>query len=318
MANFNPPFSNTGDRRNPTSDERQNGFGCGPADRELFNGLYHRLESEIGEVITFAGIDMTDDRNTQLREAIVALIDAATGGGDPSQFVLMAQARGRLPIFPEVQSADGRITVIPNGTGSIRLPGGVTLLHRGIFPIVTAQTDFATTASRNYHLRWNPTDGFQLKNLADTAYNPGALAESNIAFDSTYDDVLLARVVTNSANVATITNLANKASLSFAQNLGRVTNNIIFDDVSTPYGNFTARRLNNTFNYNFARTPVITSINAMLGTISPGVYPRGLHGAANAVYNKSVSRYFTKFDVATDVWEGAANFYCEIDFQTMV
>ena len=58
--------------------------------------------------------------------------------------------------------------------------------------------------------------GFALKDLGDVAYNPAALAEDNPAFDSTYDDMLVARIVTDASNVATITNLANKDALAFA------------------------------------------------------------------------------------------------------
>lgn len=210
MANFLIPFGRDADKRLPTTDERQNGFPCGPADIRLFNGLFNRLESEVGEVINFAGLTPDDTDLTQLRQAIEALISAATGGGDTSQFLLTAQARARLPIYPDVQHADGHLGCFTTGPGVLRIPGGRTFLHRGIFPITTVQTDLATDLSKTYHLRWNPTDGYQLKDLASGTYNPGALAESNDAFDSKFDDMLIARVVTNSGNVLTVTNLINK------------------------------------------------------------------------------------------------------------
>lgn len=216
MADFDPPFAEDGERRLPTSTERETGFPCGPADRALFNGLLHRVESEIGEVIGFAGIAPTDDRHTLLREAIQNLISAATGGGDVSQYLLVAQARTRLPIFPEVQTAQATLGVTSPGVGQVRVPGGVTFLHRGIFPVVTVQTDLATDASKSYHLRWNTVDGFTLKDLASPVYNPGGVAESSAVFDSTYDDMLVARVITNSSNILTITNLANKPTLASA------------------------------------------------------------------------------------------------------
>lgn len=210
MANFLIPFGRDADKRLPTTDERQNGFPCGPADIRLFNGLFNRVESEIGEVIDFAGLTPDDTDFTQLRQAIEALIAAATGGGDTSQFLLVAQARARLPVFPDVQHADGHLGTFTTGPGVLRIPGGRTFLHRGIFPITTVQTDLNTDLSKTYHLRWNPTDGFQLKDLASGTYNPGALAETNEAFDSKFDDMLVARVVTNSSNALTVTNLINK------------------------------------------------------------------------------------------------------------
>lgn len=213
MSNFTPSFANLADKRYPTLDERQQGFECGPADRQLFHGLFHRIEAELSAVIDAAGIIQTDTDLTQVLQAIQALIEAATGGGDPENYLLVSQARARLPIFPEIQNVDGRIVITAPATGTVRLPGGVTFLHRGIFPITTSQTDFATTASKTYHLRWVNGTGFVLRDLADVAYNPGALAETNITFDSGYDDMLIARVITNTSNIATITNLANKVSL---------------------------------------------------------------------------------------------------------
>lgn len=213
MANFIIPFGRDSEKRNPDADERLNGFPCGPADQRLFNGLFYRLESEVGEVIDFAGLTGNDGDLTQLRQAIEAMIAAATGGGDTSQFLLVSQARARLPIFPEIQTADNKIVVNTPGAGTIRIPSGVAFWHRGIYSITTVQTDFATAASKTYHVRWSAANGYQLKDLADIVYNPGALAESDVTFDSTYDDMLIARVTTNSSNVPTITNLANASRL---------------------------------------------------------------------------------------------------------
>ncbi|ARO22956.1 hypothetical protein TAL182_CH01143 [Rhizobium sp. TAL182] len=166
-------------------------------------------QREIMAVIAAAGISGSNADLTQLLQAIQYLIDAATGAGDTSNYVLMPAARARLPIFPEVLTSDGRIPVTSPSTGTVRVPAGYDFMHRGIFTITTVQTDFATVANKTYHLRWNPTNGFQLKDLADAAYNPGALAETDVSFDSAYDNMLVARVVTSAGNVATITNLAN-------------------------------------------------------------------------------------------------------------
>jgi hypothetical protein len=229
MADFSTPFGSNADKRFPTTTEKANGFPCGPASQALHNGLQFRVESEIGHVIDHAGIVQTDDRMTQLREAIEALISAATGG-NPAGYILMDQARARLPIFPEVLNTDGRIVVTSPAAGAVRLPGGVDFLHRGIFTLTTAQADFATAASKIYHLRWDKTNGFRLRDLADAAgYNPSAFAETNAAFDSTHDDMLIARVVTNASNVATITNLANKDRLYADGNSG-VIGPTEFDD----------------------------------------------------------------------------------------
>ncbi|MEC5289364.1 MULTISPECIES: hypothetical protein [unclassified Aurantimonas] len=212
MADYSPAFAVNGERRLATPTERDLGFGCGPADLALFNGLFNQIQAELAAVHAQAGIIPNDSTSSTTVDAILALISAATGG-NPAGYVLMTQARARLPIFPEVLNVDGRIVVTSPSTGTVRIPGGVEIVHRGIFTITTAQTDFATTASKIYHLRWNPTDGFALIETGDITYNPTALAETNVAFDSTYDNMIVARVVTNSSNVVTITNLSNKAKL---------------------------------------------------------------------------------------------------------
>lgn len=264
MADF-APFSFDGDKRFPDATEREQGFPCGPADRKLFNGLYHRIEAELREVITFAGITPSDSDLTQVRQAIQAMIllalagigddDTGSGGGGPvidtSQFVLMGQARSRLPIFPIVQNTTGKMPVSSTGAGNVRIPGTVTFLHRGIFPVQTVQTDLATSASKTYHLRWNPTDGFVLRDLSDNSYNPTVSAETDSRFDSAYDDMLVARVVTNGANIPTITTLVNRDRLAQSGFIVGQNRSDVNGGPNVPdYASFTLDTV-----YDWARTP---------------------------------------------------------------
>ncbi len=262
MADFDPPFGQSGERRLPTTVERSEGFACGPASKELFNGLFHRLESEVGEVIGYAGLTPSDGTYTQLREAIVALIAAATGGGATSDYLLMSQARARLPIFPEIHTTNNVMPVISPSPGTVRISAGATFSHRGIFPITTVLTDFPTDPSKTYHLRWNPTDGFTLKDLASVVYNPTSAAESNIAFDTVYDDMLVARIVTNSSNVANITALSNAAVLRKTGEEVAAVGSLVYPNTEdgvrpTLITQYTA------VNVNFARVPdvYLTAIN---------------------------------------------------------
>lgn len=252
MANFTTPFGAAAQKRLPTTTEKQEGFLCGPADRALFVGLFNRLESELGDLMSYAGVTGTDSDNTQVRQAILALISAATGG-NPAGYVLMTQARARLPIFPETLTVDGKIICTSPATGTVRLPGGVSFLHRGIFTVTTAQTDFATAASKTYHLRWDATNGFRLLDLANVVYNSTAAAEISGLFDSTYDDMLLARVVTNSSNVPTITNLSNKAQLRLLTNI-----NESFTRISQAQGGLAAPFT--PVDLNWSRTPQVSAI----------------------------------------------------------
>jgi len=294
MADFSTPFGEDGDRRLPTSTEKQQGFLCGPADRLLFNGLINRIEAEIGEVISHAGITPTDTRFTLLREAIEAMIAAATGGGTADDYILMTQARSRLPIYPDVLTDDGAIAVTSPEAGKIRVPGGTTFQHRGIYRVTTTETDFATSASKTYHLRWNATDGFALRDVASGSYNPTSAAESNVAFDSTYDDMLVARVVTNSSNVATITNLANR---------DRLKTSVVKQGASgaldaTFHSTFVASET-----INWSRTPDVHFAGGVAcasgGTNMTMAY-------ANIVSNRSVSRYTIGASVVSDWNENMA------------
>lgn len=296
MADFDPPFASTGERRLPTSEERNNGFPCGPADQRLFNALFNRIEAELGDLVGYAGITPSDVDNTTVRQAVLALIDAATGG-NPAGYILMTQARARLPIFPEVLNTDGRIVITSPGTGQVRLPGGVDFLHRGIFTVTTSQTDFATDPSKTYHLRWDTTNGFRLLDVAGSTYNPTALAETNIKFDSTFDDIIFARVITNSSNVPTITNLANKNLLT-AEGYG----------ASAPFGDAGYDPVNPSFliendvmdpklitKYatqlvNFARTPQVylTAVQDILVAPFPGLTEITMGARALSRYNIAV------------------------------
>lgn len=308
MANFATPFASSGPRRNPTSDERANGFPCGPADQTLFNGLFHRIESELANVITAAGLTPTDASFNQVQQAIAALIDAATGSGETENYLLMSQAIARLPIMPEVLSADGRINITSPANGTVRLPGGVNFLHRGINTQVTNQADFPTVSNRTYHLRWNPTDGFALKNVGDSGYNPDGLDETDAVFDTTYDDMLVARVVTNSVNAPTITKLANKTRLTFSGVKDGAAH--VFTSGSGNDG----VRYSHTFTHNWGARADIISINAIAGNWAAQL----LHGYANMV-GKTHTRYGTFVEVTSDFQSelSAAHVHGRIEIQMM-
>ncbi len=294
MADFDLPFADSGERRFPTTDEQANGFGCGPASLPLFNGMFWAIQAEIGAVINSAGISQSNANMTQLLQAIQALIAAATGGGDTSAYLLMAQARARLPIFPEVLNTNGHFGVTSPATGQVRIPAGVSFQHRGIFPLTTVQQDFATDASKTYHIRWNSTDGFTLKDLANNVYNPAVVAETDSRFDSTYDDMLVARVITNSSNVPTVTNLVNKDRLFSAL---LVNETITRTSSATAGGNWVAAM--SPIALNWARTPKVTGALSRIGyngalpviPEDPALLLSGSSSDTTGTATASVSRY---------------------------
>lgn len=248
MVDFTPPFGQDGERRLPNTTEQQLGFSCDPAQlRELFNGLFWLLQGQVKDIADEAGVTPSQDGDiTLLKRAVLSLIASATGGGTADDYIMMTQARSRLPFYPDVLNVDGHLSVVSPSTGLVRVPAGLDFMHRGIYRVTTAQTDFPTDPSKTYHLRWNPADGFVLRDLASGSYNSGSLAEVNPVFDSTYDDMLVARVITNSSNAASVTNLINKVDLTRRavlhgtdlQLVGANASNVLVQD-----------------SYNWARTP---------------------------------------------------------------
>jgi len=216
MPNYNPAFAQDNpSRRLPNASEESLGMSCGAADLDLINGLFNKWECEFNSIIEAGGVDQTMARKTTVLESIQNLIASATGVGDTSQFFLTAQAQSRLPIFPEVLSADGRINVSSPASGTVRIPSGVSFNHRGSSSFITTEENYPTDPSTIYHIRWSLSGGFSINDLSDAAYNPNGLAETDVQFDTTYDDMLIARVVTNSSNVASITNLVNLPEIIF-------------------------------------------------------------------------------------------------------
>jgi hypothetical protein len=141
-----------------------------------------------------------------------------------------ASASATMPIFPEI-TASNNVLACTLSAGQIIVDTGQSWTHRGSATYTTtsfslANRTFATVASKTYHLRWYapghanapsgtwPSGRFMLRDLADGTYNPSTLAEDNIFFDTTYDDMLIGRVVTSAGNVLTLTALMNKSFLS--------------------------------------------------------------------------------------------------------
>lgn len=167
-------------------------------------------QREIVEVIERAGLTPSEGSVTQLWEALQQLLKS-------------------FPIYPESLNSNGTFDLTSPSPGTIRVPAGVQFVMRGAELRTTEQTDLTTLSSKTYHVRWDKVNGFRILDLASVGYNPTSAAETSVAFDSDYDDVLVARVVTNGSNVATITNLVNKAKLAT-----EVSKSLALADARTP------------------------------------------------------------------------------------
>ena len=171
-------------------------------------------QAEIVNAISRLGLTPDKDDLEQLGKAIQNAIAAATGGGETEDFLTMATARARLPVYPEILTADAKLAVTSPSSGTLFVPAAGTIRHRGVYDVLISDyTDVERTfnllPSKVAHLRWSAASGLERFYLDDAGYNPSGLPETDVTFDSTYDSALLARVVTDASAVATVTNLVN-------------------------------------------------------------------------------------------------------------
>lgn len=116
----------------------------------------------------------------------------------------------KLPIYPEVISESGQLDIVLTGT-TLTVPDNQTIRMFGWKDFNT--TDFQTKSFeidlvKTYHLRFTETNSLELKDLSDVGYNPTTKAETDVSFDSTNSDVLLAKI-----DAGQLTRLINKSKL---------------------------------------------------------------------------------------------------------
>lgn len=168
-----------------------------------------------------------------------------------------------LPIFPEISSGGNAFTFTPS-VGQIVVDTAQTWLHRGVKiyntnSFVIGDRTFPTAASKTYHLVWDaPGTGlaaplaaypFGRFSLIDrTAASP---VETDASYDTTYDRMLLARVVTSAGNVLTVNALINRSRLlaryEAAESFTRTTS--VDGGLVAPFATATL---------NWSRTPVVS------------------------------------------------------------
>jgi hypothetical protein len=212
------------------------------------------------------------------------------GGGDGEGDVTQWQ---RLPIFPEIETSTGKLGITDNANGTITVQASQNVLWRGWDRVSTdtfssgART-LTHLANKTYHLRYVRSTGFVLKDLSDSGYNAGALTDANAAFDTIYDDMLVARVVTNGSNVPTIKPLVNRNRLK-AEASSTGAGSIYTAGTPSDGVEYSA-----TFTLDWARAPVV-SVHGWVGQVAGPT----LHGFANAIYYSS-DRYAVAANVSSD------------------
>lgn len=246
---------------------------------------------EIENVILAAGMTPSENDLTQLWQAIQIL--AAGAGGAPASFAYN-------PVFPDVLTNDGVMSIAPS-TGQVVLATGQQWTHRGgalynSTAISIGDRTLSTVANKTYHMRWRYNGGaptLLLHDLADVGYNPGAVAETDAQFDTAYDDMLIARVVTNGANLPAVTALYNKARLEKRFDTSAVP-------VRSGSPNFTLTATY-TLALNWARTPKDVAIQSYVGITAQGTPPAVMQGGANKA-SDTITRYAIQHVVLTD-WD---------------
>lgn len=287
-----------------------------------------------GEVLTGRLVDAVYDEGLlsgsgafKLAPWANALLFGSVGGGAVADVSWQ-----NLPIYPEITSSGNKFNPT-TGTGQVVVDTATTWLWRGWKSFVSSDHNsgartFSTTALHTYHIRWHapgtgsatpsgtyPNGRLVIKDLADSVYNPSSLAETDSAFDSTYDDMLICKVVCDSGNNPTVTALINKARLTYsgvdtATTFGYVSsgalsaldpagsNRILFQ-----YGVDMAGYCASKFSLNWARTPKTAAVHGVVGYSSTSHIEGGLDGVANYVNSRSVDRYSALFKYSTD-WTG--------------
>lgn len=208
---------------------------------------------------------------------------------------------GLALFYPEVETADGKL-LVNIGSGEITVDDEQTFVHRGCRQIDCADysapaRNFATLANKTYHLRWRWASGtpvFVLKDLADSGYNPTVAAETDAGFDSTYDDMLVAKVETNGSNGITVTSLVNRHALRSADLLsGAVTSSSGLNSASRT----------DSITKNWARTPIVIPswyIQAVSPNGNQNFGGSDSHDHDNTLSVSSSSRYATSISMGRD------------------
>lgn len=201
------------------------------------NGILAQIRRAIrGMAITESN---TDD------DMLLKAIQAAGAG-----YVTQANLNAYLAMYPNATLGGG--VTLSTGQIIVNSSGSNFCIWRGssakdATQLTGGQRTFATVANKTYHLRWSRVNGLLLRDLADVSYNPGALAETNAAFDSTYDDALMGRVTTNGSNVLTFQALANSPRL---ETVGIAALSVTSSGTNTTTGSATVT-------LNWARTPFV-------------------------------------------------------------
>jgi len=130
--------------------------------------------------------------------------------------------------YPEILTTNNIFSITDNSNGTITINSNQEFFVQDVKLNTSRWGDsertFSVNASTTYHLRFS-LNGKQINNftpkrlsfyivdVSDTNYNPNGVDETDTQFDTKYDDMLIAKITTDSNNAITIVNLKNKKHL---------------------------------------------------------------------------------------------------------
>lgn len=146
MAAINLPFAASATRRAPDADELANGFGCGDADRALFDWLAWWETGQIASAITKSGQTVDDTDLLRLTKAVrsqgLNFIAAANVAGSANAITLAfdpaftdyAQMVGVPVVFIAEATSTGAVTINVDtlGTKAVTWPDGSAMVANDI------------------------------------------------------------------------------------------------------------------------------------------------------------------------------------------
>lgn len=255
-----------------------------------------------------------------LQENVATVIEKAGLGLDATDWELLWQAirlQGGLdvlrhmPTYPQIETATNAL-VFSVGSNQPLVNAGQTWLWRGhrrfssddfVATAGDPQTRrWAVVANKTYHVVWDapgtglatpeatyPNGRFSMLDMA-------GLTETDTQYDSTYDRMLCARVVTDGANVPTVTPLANAAVLMATHVQTGTASGSTYASA-----HHTWSRAFQGF-HNWARTPRQFGVSGHIG--ANGItWTAVVQGGANHLFAQTLNRYSWTTTVSTD-WDG--------------
>ncbi|MBL4731498.1 MAG: hypothetical protein JKY82_02715 [Rhizobiaceae bacterium] len=265
------------------------------------------MQEEVLKVVEAAGLVADGDDWTQLWQAIQWMISQNQAGA-------LALFKNSL-VFPEIETADAKLAIGDNNDGTLFIGGAQTWLLRGVFRFSSDDTNLAdrtvtTVANKTYHVRWHapgtgaaaPIETYPYGRFELVDMTAAAPPEGDSSYDTTYDNMLVARIVTDGANASTITTFINRASLSFSANLAKAPS----------YLGSSAWRADFSADLNWSRSPKVWSFSGAVYCNAPGSGNYVL-GGANIPNGIAIWRYGWGVSFTTD-WlntsSTALNAYC--------